>query len=341
MQAPILRSLVFAVALLFAANALADASLVSVAGAVEIGSGEPIAWRSARAGDGVAAGESIRTGAGARAEIRLGDQRIARLYERSLLRIGAETTAQGSVRSVSLDEGASLFDLVRRAIVDEFEVRTPEIIVSVKGTRFLVEASAAADLASVFRGEVALHADEFADVSVRPGFTGRAGELEATPFADPWDAWETGAPAPTHALVPADDAELREALSRVPPPAALASDETVDPGDVVDGATGVGGLLDGIGDVATGNARNGLAANDLLGSVLSGATEAFPFGFAVSTAGGPNVTVSLGGTTVTLDQTMIDTVLTGDLTPLGALNGPITTLGVDPGNLAQFLDSLF
>ncbi len=343
MRASILRALAFAIVTLLAASALAAASLVSVVGSVEIGRGAPTAWVSAHAGDVVAAGESIRTGAASRAEIRLGDQRIARLYERSLLRIGVETTEQGSVRSVDLDAGASLFDLVRRAIVDEFEVRTPEIIVSVKGTRFLVEASSAADLASVFRGEVALQGDGFEAIAVRPGFTGRLGELEATPFPDPWDAWEAGSPAPTHAVQGADS-ELRAALELARAPASPQSETKIDVGGVLEDAldpANPGDLLDGIVDIADGNAGRGSATGDLLGSVLSGATEVFPFDFDVSTASGPNVTVSFGGQSVTLDQNMIDTVLAGNVAPLGSLNVEITNLGVDPVDLAEFLDSLF
>ncbi len=224
-----LRGTPFALALVLASAAWSDAALVSVSGAVEIGRGTPLVWRAAHAGDAVAAGEAVRTGAASRAELRLGDQRVARLYERSLLRVGADATASGSVRSVDLDEGASLFDLVRRAVADEFDVHTPEIIVSVKGTRFLVSAGEGPDHASVFRGEVSLAEAGFDTLSLLPGFTGALGEIQPTPFADPWDSWVSDAHAPAIAIEGAVDDEIRAAVeaardAELEPPASLDMD---------------------------------------------------------------------------------------------------------------------
>jgi len=213
MRALPLRALFFALVLGTAAAAFGAATLVRVDGDVEIGSGTPPSWRGAKAGDVVAAGELIRTAAGARAELKLGDERTARVYERSLLRIGPD--AGGAVGSVQLDEGSSLFDLVRRITQgDGFDVHTPEIIVSVKGTRFLVTAAEGADSTSVFRGEVALAGNGFDTISVRPNFTGMRGELSPTPFADPWESWAANATAPVVAIEPESKAELRDAIEK-------------------------------------------------------------------------------------------------------------------------------
>jgi hypothetical protein len=206
-----LRSFVPAAFVLgFAAQALAGATLVRVEGTVEIGRGSPFVWRAARVGDAVAAGEAVRTAAGARAELRLGPQRLARVYERSLLRIGPE--AGGGVQTVDLDEGASLFDLVRRASGQLFDVRTPEIIVSVKGTRFLVDAPPGPDSASVFRGEVELAGEGFDTLALRPGFTGALGEVLPTPFADPWEDWASSSVAPEVAIEGSSRDELVRAI---------------------------------------------------------------------------------------------------------------------------------
>jgi len=227
MRAPLLRAFAFACVLGTAAVAFAGATLVRVDGAVEIGRGAPPVWRAARAGDAVAAGEIVRTGAGARAELQLGDERTARIYERSLLRIGPDAGA--GVGSLDLDAGASLFDLVRRVTGGGFDVHTPEIIVSVKGTRFLVTADDGPDSTSVFRGEVALAEDGFDTISVLPGFTGALGEVSPTPFADPWESWASNSTAPVFAIQRESEAELRDAVEKardakeplLPVPAAL------------------------------------------------------------------------------------------------------------------------
>jgi hypothetical protein len=262
MKTRLARFAPLAFALGCAAQALAGATLVRVDGKVEIGRGSPFVWRVARVGDAVAPGEAVRTAAGARAELRLGPERLARIYERSLLRIGPD--AGEDVHAVDLDEGASLFDLVRRASGELFDVRTPEIIVSVKGTRFLVSAPSGPDSASVFRGEVELAGEGFDTLAVHPGFTGALGEVMPTPFPDPWDGWASSSVAPEIAIEESSRDDLRRAIEaaraeRGPKPAArdegadegvVAKPESKDRGDVLQ--TGTGALpeveLDGKGD---------------------------------------------------------------------------------------------
>jgi hypothetical protein len=349
-------------------------------------------------GDEVAEGEAIRTAAGARAELRLGSERTARVYERSLLRVRAE--ADAGVRSIDLDEGASLFDLVRRAAGDLFDVRTPEIIVSVKGTRFLVSAAAGPDSASVFRGEVELAAPGFDALAVYPGFTGALGEVMSTPFADPWETWAVSFAAPEIAIE--DGAgELREAIDaaraekeHAPRPVPAAKDDGADsearrgrleskgPGDALDpgkleanpldshegkGSRGEGqNQLDPVLDVLGEGEPDTTSGSALLDAVLGaepgdlprgtpqaggggggfsggpgGASTPFPFVFDVQTSGGPNtVTVGFGAESVTLDQNQVDTLRTGDLSPLGSFGEIVTSLGVDPSALGDYLDSL-
>jgi len=212
MSTPLLRAFAFAFVLGTAAAAFAGATLVRVEGTVEIGRGAPPVWRAAKVGDAVAAREIVRTGAGARAELQLGDERTARVFERSLLRVGAD--AGPGVGSLDLDAGSALFDLIRRVTEGGFDVHTPEIIVSVKGTRFLVTASDGPDSTSVFRGEVALTEDGFDTISVLPGFTGALGEVSRTPFADPWESWASNATAPVLAIERESEAELRDAVEK-------------------------------------------------------------------------------------------------------------------------------
>ncbi len=179
----------------------------SLEGAVEIGSGTPTSFRPAQLGEALAPGDLVRTGAGARAEVQL-PGRTLRLYEHSLLRLPDGPTALGTADDgdeVSLERGRSLFDVLRGS--RPFRVRTPEVVVSVKGTRFLVAAAgASAGGVSVFRGLVEVQgaltrmAPDLS-VLVRPGFSavpGAEGPLELLMHdqVDPWDAWSQGAQPP-------------------------------------------------------------------------------------------------------------------------------------------------
>ena len=351
---------------LAASAAGADPALVAATGHVEIGHGQPPAWRAAHGGDALAFGDAVRTGADGRAELALGDGRVVRVYERSMLRVGTETTMTGAARSVSLDEGQSLFDIMRKAVTDEFEVQTPEIIVSVKGTRFLVAAVPGADYTSVFRGTVELAGPGFEDVAVRAGFTGAGGEVIVDSFEDPWGGWEKGAPAPEPALGKHREAEVKGAIETARETRA-SHDKGGKNGDehgagakeAVDEVIAVAADdLDPVADLAAKDAKHGKADDDendsLLDDMLSGKkgespgsgggsedATPFPFTFDVTTSGGPNtVTVGFGDKSVTLDQNDVDTLLQGNQGPLSSLNGVVNTLGVDRAALAQYLDGL-
>lgn len=191
--------LLAAVALAVGAGPDATPRLSAIDGPVEIGSGEPPVWRAARAGDSVHPGESVRVGAGGRAELVVGAGRV-RLYENSLLRLPGAGPGAAGPASVDLDRGESLFDVDRDASPGGFEVRTPEAVVTVKGTRFAVALDEGVAAVSVFRGVVAVreptHTLEHA-VLVRSGFSAILGpelplELVLDELPDPWDGWPRG-----------------------------------------------------------------------------------------------------------------------------------------------------
>jgi hypothetical protein len=168
-----------------------EARISVASGEVELGRGEPPVWKPAASGDTLAPGDRVRTGENGRAELALGDATL-RLYPNSLLRLpapGADAAA------VELDGGSSLFDVLRRS--EPFEVRTPEVVVSVKGTRFAVEVGADARV-SVFQGLVGVRdgsLDAASEVLVQAGFAALGSDhLELTwhGAADPWDGWSRG-----------------------------------------------------------------------------------------------------------------------------------------------------
>jgi hypothetical protein len=320
------------VSLLLAAGAAgAEPTLVRVSGRVEVGRGTPPVWREARSGELLAPGDSVRTAAGARAELSLGDQRIVRVYEQSVLRVGTGVTPTGAARSVELDEGQSIFDVLKKTVADEFEVITPEIVVSVKGTRFLVAAVPGDDYTAVFRGEVGLAGGDFEPLSVRPGLLGSNGELFLSPFADPWESWETGSPAPEPALEEKRAREVGAALQ-----AAVSDSGPGKPrdrgglGDLLGGLLGGGeretAAADGgrsepgLGDVAgplldTRGDPTLVATADLLGDVLA------PVGDTVSPVVSPVLDPVLDPVLPVLDPVLAPVTNDGLLAPVGGLVG--------------------
>lgn len=204
--------------------------ITTAQGPVEIGAGEPPAWRAARPGDAVSPGDSIRTGRGGRAEIELGTGTV-RLYENSLLRLPQDGMRASGAGAVRMEKGSSLFDVEHREGGNPFEVRTPEVVVSVKGTRFSVTLAGHGAAVAVFRGIVGvrtLAAQLEHEVLVREGFAAAGGverpfELMLAPGGDPWQTWSQGGEAPAApakleaAPVPAaiDDAKVaaREATA--------------------------------------------------------------------------------------------------------------------------------
>ena len=185
--------------------------LERASGRVEIGSGEPPLWRIAREGDALEPGDAVRTGRDGRAELVLASGSV-RLYGDSLLRLPAASAEPRAVDAVELDSGSSLFDVLHRGS-RLFEVRTPEVVVSIKGTRFLVVEGERAEVA-VFRGVVGLRREQepARELLVREGFAavgdaGRPFELLWSGAPDPWDSWFDGGPPPR-----APEAAAAEAL---------------------------------------------------------------------------------------------------------------------------------
>ena len=167
-------------------------------GSVEIGRGEPPTWKRADEGDALAAGDRIRTGEDGRAEIAL-ESSTVRLYPNSLLRL-PEPSEAGKT-AVEMDRGGSLFDVLHRG--ETFEVHTPEVVVSVKGTRFGVgvEGDESASVA-VYRGVVGVRpgAGDASETLVHEGFAAFGHQnFELTWHGtgdDPWESWSHGGGLP-------------------------------------------------------------------------------------------------------------------------------------------------
>jgi hypothetical protein len=172
------------------------ARVTIAAGDVELGRGEPPIWKPAAEGDTLDAGDSVRTGEDGRVEVALGGATL-RLYPNSVLRLPAPAGAT----AVEMDRGTSLFDVLRRN--EPFEVRTTEVVVSVKGTRFAVTAGSDDATVAVYRGLVGVRSgdDETApETLVHAGFAAFGSdhfELSWHGASDPWEAWNRGEAAPS------------------------------------------------------------------------------------------------------------------------------------------------
>jgi hypothetical protein len=192
--------------------------LTVAVGAVEIGRGEPPAWNAAHVGDLLAAGDSVRTGRGGRAEVNLGTG-VARLFENSLLRLPQDGMRPEGAAAVGLDRGASLFDVQARRPSDPFEVRTPEVVASVKGTRFGVALGDTSAVVSVYTGLVGVRGpgvERTSEVFVREGFSASGGaghpfDLSLLSGGGVWRGWEKSSRAPRIQGPPARQASASEA----------------------------------------------------------------------------------------------------------------------------------
>lgn len=170
--------------------------LAQAEGEVEIGRGDPLHWRGAREGDSLDPGDAVRTGAGGRAELQLGSATV-RLYENSLLRIPPAGYDSEGPDTVEMHSGSALFDVLHRGVAKAFDVKTPEVVVSVKGTRFGLALESEHAAVSVYRGVVGVRAPQAPlgqEVLVRQGFAAVGSsehpfELSIIPELDPWDGW--------------------------------------------------------------------------------------------------------------------------------------------------------
>ena len=186
----------FASLFLIANMAMAEAVVTRTSGKVEIEIGETGDWKAAKSGDTIASNQRVRTGSDGRIEIKM-DAGTMRVHENSMLRL---PEAVNDADQVELQEGRSLFDVLRRS-GRRFEVHTPTVVVSVKGTRFGVDAGIDIGEVTVYRGTVGVRemgAAAAMETLVREGFLATGGmgvpvELDVSAATDPWQAWQDSA----------------------------------------------------------------------------------------------------------------------------------------------------
>ena len=329
-------------------------------GNVEIGRGEPPVWKPASAGEALGAGDRVRTGESGRAEVVIEGSTL-RIYPNSLLRL-PEASA---TRNVGLEKGSSLFDVLHNG--EPFEVRTPEVVVSVKGTRFGVELDGDSAAVAVYRGLVGVHADSSGEPEtlVHAGFAAFGSdhfELSWHGGNDPWDTWDRGGDLPQLPHSSRHEAALRDtrelALLRThdlardgkhggdgkgkgrgdgdgkgdaEPPAALDPDDTL-PGRLRDK------LHDKHGDID--DALRDNIVDNVIGNTTGGAlTINFIDGSGVP---GPDVVEVLDGATSWIfDEDALDDILDDDESLPADLLAILDARGIEEQAFASQLFSLF
>jgi hypothetical protein len=153
--------------------------------------GDTPAWQPVATGDALQPGDRLRTGRDGRAELHWQGATI-RLYGDSMLHLPANGDRG---KGVELEDGSGLFD-VEKHEHDSFEVRTPDVVVSVKGTRFGVAQRGGPAEVFVYRGTVGVQSflAKAREVMVREGFRAIGGadapaEIFLLDHADPWSTW--------------------------------------------------------------------------------------------------------------------------------------------------------
>lgn len=355
---------------LLLATAASAAHVVSATGEVERGRGEPAVWAPLSAGDLLEPGDRVRTGEDGRAELRLGRVDI-RLYPDSVLRVPAELVPDGEPAAVRLEEGVSLFDV--RPAPTPFEVHTPEVVVSVKGTRFSVALGTTSASVAVYRGSVGVRSlalESAREVLVREGFAASGAKsfrLDWVDQADPWDAFggadlpdvwtvepdlggpdaaamesvQAAARAEAVTLAAERHPQVRERIEQAH--AARMRERGLDPDAAADTADAPPAMLsaverDGVSEIRE---RMKVINQEYVEAWMNGGT---PGG---SSAGGPPFDINFvpgsdpyveilnlaSGETWTLDQPFFEAVLDGSQSLPGPLQALLSTQGIEDSDL--------
>jgi hypothetical protein len=212
----------------FLLSPLSAATLSSAKGSVELKKSGASLWTLAKAKDAVKAGDTLRTGTGASAEVKTEEGHRISLRERTTARVDA---AGGGESRIFLQIGRLRAKVAKLRGGQKFEVKTPLAVASVRGTVFDVEVGE--DMSSklwVIEGKVAYK--ELASAA-QEFLVPAGGDMSFTPPPAPADGGRT-APTPEKTLPgqrspregeerprgekvlrePAPEKGLREGLSR-------------------------------------------------------------------------------------------------------------------------------
>ena len=113
-------------------------------------------WSDAIVGDHLVSGENLKTGIKSRSEVEFASGRM-RLYQNSVLvvpEIGTDEENTSDIRHVEVEEGAGIFNILKRGRKKGFTFGTKHIIGGVKGTIFSLKSWEDRTEVAVMRGSV-------------------------------------------------------------------------------------------------------------------------------------------------------------------------------------------
>jgi hypothetical protein len=153
------------------ASAAPTIQVVRFTGQVEVRNSQHNSWQKASNSSVLESGDSIRTGPQSQAEIRF-EEGMMTLYENTILEFPVSHEHQkvgetsGTLWSVILQKGHSLFQVFKSRSKSRFEVITPSFIAGVKGTTFHVLEGANAKAVIVSEGLVKVSNRQFPEEEV-------------------------------------------------------------------------------------------------------------------------------------------------------------------------------
>ncbi len=161
---------------LLAADKLGE--IIKIKGRVEIIRNGQFIGKKARIGDALYKGDLVRTKRRSKAVIKLIDGSLIRLDQRSRLEI--EGIDRNSGTNLNMPRGKVLFKVAKMRAKGKFKVRTPNAIIGVKGTTFLVNVSVLQTTVMVFEGVVGL-VDRFTNKHLVDLTAGKMGKVVTPP----------------------------------------------------------------------------------------------------------------------------------------------------------------
>jgi len=126
-------------------------TISAITGKVEVGSGEQ--WEPAATGTELAKADSVRTGTDGRAEITFSNGSRVWLKESTLVTV-EELESQAMLAQLKIDVGSIKAKIEPLASGQEFKVKSPACVTSVRGTEFIVVAQETASQVLLLSGKV-------------------------------------------------------------------------------------------------------------------------------------------------------------------------------------------
>lgn len=132
-------------------------------------------WSAAKRGDILDAGNTLRTGERSLAVVKLKDNSLLRVRERTIVTLNGSSASGGFQKGAELQGGVVGFSITKQRPGDEFRFLSPTSVASIRGTDGSFANTDSADIFTILSGLGRLtHRRTLETVDVPPGFTALA-----------------------------------------------------------------------------------------------------------------------------------------------------------------------